>query len=154
MLITRDDIELFRPILQPNVVYVRTAENLQAFLLAKLINAEYAAYRCGTFSLLQERTRCSFLKNLCENLAEKSYEQLCDESKRVGHRRSSILSNSARKRYFSSMKKMFTRSSTIADSTNRDSVKSEQEKTKRSKKLMRLGKSMESVEDHARTFAE
>lgn len=154
MLIARDDVEHFRPILQPNVVYIRTAENLKSFLLAKLINAEYAAYRCGTFSLLQERTRCSFLKNLCENLSEKSYEQLCDEYKRLGNRRSSILSNSARKRYLSSMKKIFIRSSTISDSTNRDSVKSEQEKSKRSKKLMRLGKSMESVEDHGRTFAE
>lgn len=155
MLITRDDVEDFPPFLQANVVYIRTAENLKSFLLAKLINAEYAAYRCGTFSLLQERTRCSFLKNLCENLTEKPYEQLCDEQKRVGHRRASILSNSARKRYFSSMKKMFSRSNTISDeTTQRDSVKSEPEKVKISKKLMKLGKSMDSVEDHGRTLAE
>lgn len=155
MMITRDGIEEFPPYLLPNVVYIRTAENLKSFLLAKLINAEYAAYRCRTFSLLQERTRSSFLKNLCENLTEKPYEQLCDEQKRVGHRRASILSNSARKRYFTSMKKMFTRSSTISDETpQRDSTKSESEKPKISKKLMKLGKSMDSVEDRGRTLAE
>ncbi len=93
MLIARDDIEEFPPILQPNVVYVRTAEQLKPFILSKLINAEYAAYRCRTFSLLQERTRCSYLKILCENLAEKSYDLLCDEYKRTSHRRLSLLSN-------------------------------------------------------------
>ncbi|CAF4768592.1 unnamed protein product, partial [Rotaria sp. Silwood1] len=66
MLIARDDIEEFPPYLQKNIVYVRTAEQLKPFILSKLINAEYAAYRCRTFSLLQERTRCSYLKTLCE----------------------------------------------------------------------------------------
>ncbi|CAF4870237.1 unnamed protein product, partial [Rotaria sp. Silwood1] len=64
VLVTRDDIEVFPPILQRNVVYVRSAEQLKPFILSKLINAEYAAYRCRTFSLLQERTRCSYLKTL------------------------------------------------------------------------------------------
>ena len=76
-------LKTFPPILHRNVVYVRTAEQLKPFILSKLINAEYAAYRCRTFSLLQERTRCSYLKTLCENLTEKSYEILCDEQKRA-----------------------------------------------------------------------
>jgi hypothetical protein len=150
MLVARDDIEEFPPFLQPNVVYVRTAEQLKPFILTKLINAEYAAYRCRTFSLLQERTRCSYLKSLCENLSEKSYEILCDEQKRGSHRRLSLLSNSTRKRYLSSMKKMFSRTNSTQDST-RQSIKSDQGKVKISKKLLRLGKSMDSVEDHQRS---
>jgi hypothetical protein len=147
MLVARDDIEEFPPFLQPNVVYVRTAEQLKPFILSKLINGEYAAYRCPTFSLLQERTRCSYLKILCENLSEKSYEILCDEQKRGSNRRLSLLSNSTRKRYLSSMKKMFTRSNSTQDGS-RQSVKSDQIKVKTSKKLLRLGKSMDSVEDY------
>ena len=151
MLIARDDIADFPPFLQPNVVYVRTAEQLKPFILSKLINAEYAAYRCRTFSLLQERTRCSYLKTLCENLSEKPYENLCDEHKRVNHRRLSLLSNSTRKRYLSSMKKIFTKSHSAQDE-HRDSIKSEQGKVKPNKKLMRLGKSMDSVEDYRRSL--
>jgi hypothetical protein len=150
MLVARNDIEEFPPFLQPNVVYVRTAEQLKPFILSKLINAEYAAYRCRTFSLLQERTRCSYLKTLCENLSEKSYDTLCDEQKRVSHRRLSLLSNSTRKRYISSMKKMFTRSNSTQDGS-RQSIKSEQGKVKPSKKLLRLGKSMDSVPDPQRS---
>lgn len=127
-LVTRDDIESFPPILQRNVVYVRTAEQLKPFILSKLINAEYASYRCRTFALLQERTRCSYLKTLCENLTEKSYDLLCDEQKRSSHRRLSILSNSTKKRYFSNMKKMFTRSNSIPDSSQ-NSTKPEQPAT-------------------------
>ncbi|UJR08987.1 hypothetical protein I4U23_013237 [Adineta vaga] len=149
MLIARDDIEEFPPYLHKNVVYVRTAEQLKPFILSKLINAEYAAYRCRTFALLQKRTRCSYLKTLCENLSEKSYEILCDEQKRVGHHRLSLLSTSARKRYLSSMKKIFSRSSSISDSP-RQSLKSNEKKTKASKKLIRLGKSMDSVDLHPR----
>ncbi|CAF1244675.1 unnamed protein product [Adineta ricciae] len=149
MLIARDNIQEFSPILHPNVVYVRTAEHLKPFILSKLINAEYAAYRCRTFALLQQRTRCSYLKTLCENLSEKSYEVLCDEQKRVGHHRLSLLSNSARKRYLFSMKKIFSRSSSISDSP-RQSLKSSEKKTKASKKLIRLGKSMDSVDAHPR----
>jgi hypothetical protein len=152
MLVARDDIEEFPPILHPNVVYVRTADQLKPFILSKLINAEYAAYRCRTFSLLQERTRCSYLKTLCENLSEKSYETLCDEQKRVGHRRLSLLSNSTRKRYLSSMKKIFTRNNSTSDSP-RQSIKSNEQKTKTSKKLSRLGKSMDSVDNHQRLSA-
>jgi hypothetical protein len=152
MLVARDDIEEFPPLLQPNVVYVRTAEQLKPFILSKLINAEYAAYRCRTFSLLQERTRCSYLKTLCENLSEKPYEILCDEQKRVG-RRLSLLSNSTRKRYLSSMKKMFTRSNSTQDGA-RQSTKSEQGKVRTSKKLLKLGKSMDSAEDHQRSSPE
>lgn len=147
MLIAREDIEEFPPSLQPNTVYTRTAEQLKPFLLSKLINAEYAAYRCRTFSLLQERTRCSFLKNLCENLTEKSFENLCEEHKRFQRRRSSILSNSTRKRYLSSVKKIFTKSNSM-DPSNRQSTKSEQGKIKPNKKLIKLGKSMDSVEDY------
>ncbi|CAF0750967.1 unnamed protein product [Adineta steineri] len=153
MLIAREDIEEFPPNLYRNVVYVRTAEQLKPFILSKLINAEYAAYRCRTFSLLQQRTRCSYLKTLCENLSEKSYETLCDEQKRVGHRRLSLLSNSARKRYLSSMKKIFTRSNSAADSPRQSIKSNEPKKTKTSKKLMRLGKSMDSVEDNPRLSA-
>jgi hypothetical protein len=153
MLVARDDIEEFPPLLQPNVVYVRTAEQLKPFILSKLINAEYAAYRCRTFSLLQERTRCSYLKTLCENLSEKPYEILCDEQKRVGHRRLSLLSNSTRKRYLSSMKKMFTRSNSTQDGA-RQSTKSEQGKVRTSKKLLKLGKSMDSAEDYQRSSPE
>lgn len=147
MLIAREDIEEFPPSLQPNTVYTRTAEQLKSFLLSKLINAEYAAYRCRTFSLLQERTRFSFLKNLCENLTEKSFENLCEEHKRFQRRRSSILSNSTRKRYLSSVKKIFTKSNSM-DPSNRQSTKSEQGKIKPNKKLIKLGKSMDSVEDY------
>jgi hypothetical protein len=153
MLVARDDIKDFPPTLQPNVVYVRTAEQLKPFILSKLINAEYAAYRCRTFSLLQERTRCSYLKTLCENLSEKPYEILCDEQKRVNPRRSSILSNSTRKRYLSSVKKMFSRTNSAHDG-GRESVKSDQGKVKPSKKLLRLGKSMDSAVDHQRSLAE
>jgi hypothetical protein len=153
MLVARDDIEEFPPFLQPNVVYVRTAEQLKPFILSKLINAEYAAYRCRTFSLLQERTRCSYLKTLCENLSEKSYENLCDDQKRISHGRLSLLSNSTRKRYLSSMKKMFTRSNSTQDRP-RQSVKSDQGKVRASKKLLRLGKSMDSAEDHRRSSPE
>ena len=142
MLIARDDIQEFPPALHSNVVFVRTAEQLKPFILSKLINAEYAAYRCRTFSLLQERTRCSYLKTLCENLSEKSYEILCDESKRDGHRRSSLLSNSGRKRYLSSMKKMFSRSNSTPDGP-RHSIKSDPTKHRSSKKLLRLGRSMD-----------
>jgi hypothetical protein len=124
-LVTRDDIETFPPILHRNVVYVRTAEQLKPFILSKLINAEYSAYRCRTFSLLQERTRCSYLKTLCENLTEKSYDLLCDEQKRASQRRLSLLSNSNKKRYFSNMKKMFTRSYSTSDGPQQ-SMKSEQ----------------------------
>jgi len=124
-LVTRDDIETFPPILHRNVVYVRTAEQLKPFLLSKLINAEYAAYRCRTFSLLQERTRCSYLKTLCESLTEKSFDLLCDERKRTSQRRLSLLSNSNKKRYFSNMKKMFTRSYSTSDGPQQ-SIKSDQ----------------------------
>lgn len=147
MLVTRENVEEFPPVLQPNTVYIRTAEQLKPFLLSKLINAEYAAYRCRTFSLLQERTRCSYLKNLCESLTEKSFDSLCEEYKQFQRRRSSILSNSTRKRYLSSVKKMFTKSNSTETST-RTSVKSEQGKVKPNKKLIRLGKSMDSVEDY------
>ncbi|CAF4090307.1 unnamed protein product, partial [Rotaria sp. Silwood1] len=119
------------------------------FILSKLINAEYAAYRCRTFSLLQERTRCSYLKTLCENLSDKNYEILCDEQKRPSHRRLSLLSNSTRKRYLSSMKKIFTRSNSTPDGP-RLSIKSDQIKIKPNKKLLRLGKSMDSAENHQR----
>ena len=124
-LVTRDDIEPFPPVLHRNVVYVRNADNFKPFVLAKLINAEYSAYRCRTFSLLQERTRCSYLKTLCENLTEKTYEALCDEVKRASHRRLSLLSNSNKKRYFSNVKKMFTRSNSTPDGPH-GSIKSEQ----------------------------
>ena len=124
-LVTRDDIEAFPPVLHRNVVYVRNADNFKPFILAKLINAEYAAYRCRTFSLLQERTRCSYLKTLCENLTEKTYEALCDEVKRASHRRLSLLSNTTKKRYFSNVKKMFTRSNSTPDGPH-GSIKSEQ----------------------------
>ncbi|CAF1223073.1 unnamed protein product [Rotaria sordida] len=151
MLIARDDIEEFPPYLQKNVVYVRTAEQLKPFILSKLLNAEYAAYRCRTFSLLQERTRCSYLKILCENLSDKTYEILCDEQKRPSHhRRLSILSNSTRKRYLSSMKKIFTRRNSTPDN-HRQSIKSDQIKIKPSKKLLRLGKSMDSADNHQRS---
>ncbi len=123
-LVTRDDIETFPPILHRNVVYVRNTEHLKPFILSKLINAEYAAYHCRTFALLQERTRCSYLKTLCENLTEKSYDLLCDEQKRASHRRLSLLSNSTKKRYFSSVKKIFTRSNSTPDGPQ--SIKSEQ----------------------------
>ncbi|CAF4043900.1 unnamed protein product [Rotaria sp. Silwood2] len=149
MLIARDDIENFPPHLPKNIVYVRTAEQLKPFILSKLINAEYAAYRCRTFSLLQERTRCSYLKTLCENLSDKNYEILCDERKRSSHRRLSLLSNSTRKRYLSSMKKIFTRSNSTPDGP-RQSIKSDQIKIKPNKKLLRLGKSMDSAENHQR----
>jgi hypothetical protein len=124
-LVTRDDIEPFPPVLHRNVVYVRTADQLKPFILSKLINAEYAAYRCRTFSLLQERTRCSYLKTLCENLTEKSYDVLCDEVKRASHRRLSLLSNTTKKRYFTNMKKIFTRSYSTPNGPQ-SSTKSEQ----------------------------
>lgn len=149
MLVARDDIGEFSPMLYPNIVYLRTAEQLKPFILSKLINAEYAAYRCRTFALLQERTRCSFLKTLCEHVSEKAYETLCDEQKRSSHRRSSILSNPSRRRYLSSMKKIFTRSHTLPDG-RRESVKSDQMKTKINKKLLRSGKSVD-VEDSQRS---
>jgi len=143
-LVTRDGIESFPPTLHRNVVYVRTAEQLKPFILSKLINAEFAAYRCRTFSLLQERTRCSYLKTLCENLTEKSFDILCDEQKRASQRRLSLLSNSSKKRYFSNMKKMFTRSNSTPDGGQQVSIKSEpiviSEKVERNKifeKLMR-----------------
>jgi hypothetical protein len=124
-LVSRDGIESFPPILHRNVVYVRNAEQLKPFILSKLINAEYAAYRCRTFSLLQERTRCSYLKTLCENLTEKSFDFLCDEQKRASQRRLSLLSNTTKKRYFSNMRKMFARSNSTPDGPQR-SIKSEQ----------------------------
>jgi hypothetical protein len=123
-LVTRDDIQSFPPILHRNVVYVRSAEHLKPFILSKLINAEYAAYHCRTFSLLQERTRCSYLKTLCENLTEKSYDLLCDEQKRASNRRLSLLSNSSKKRYFTNVKKIFTRSNSTPDGPQQ-SIKSE-----------------------------
>ena len=152
MLVARDGIQDFPPFLHRNVVYVRTAEQLKPFILSKLINAEYAAYRCRTFSLLQERTRCSYLKTLCENLSEKSYEILCDEQKRVHNRRSSLLSNS-RKSYLSSVKKIFSRNNSTHDGA-RESVKSEHGKMRQSKKLFKLGKSMDSAIDHRRSLPE
>lgn len=124
-LVARDGIESFPPTLHRNVVYVRNAEQLKPFILSKLINAEYAAYRCRTFSLLQERTRCSYLKTLCENLTEKSYEALCDEVKRTSHRRLSIISNSTKKRYLTNVKKIFTRSNSTPDGTQHQPVKNE-----------------------------
>ena len=142
MLVARNDIEDFPPYLPRNVVYFRTAELLKSFILTKLINAEYAAYRCRTFSLLQERTRTSYLKGLCEKLSEKSYENLCDEQKRPGRRRQS----SAPKRYVSSMKKIFTKSNSTPDAS-RLSAKSDQVKTRVSKKLSKLGKSIDSAEN-------
>lgn len=145
-LVTRDDIPSFAPILHRNVVYVRTAEQLKPFLLSKLINAEYAAYQCRTFALLQERTRCSYLKTLCENLTEKSFEELCDEVKRSSHRRLSLLSNSNNRKIFSQVKKMFTRSNSTPDGPQ-PSLKSEpinQEKsTRKGKNLLRMGKSVD-----------
>ncbi|CAF2070223.1 unnamed protein product [Rotaria magnacalcarata] len=145
IIVTRDDIEAFPPMLQRNVVYVRTAEQLKQFILTKLINAEYAAYRCRTFALLQERTRCSYLKTLCENLIEKSYDLLCDEQKRASHRRLSMLSNSTKKRYFSNMKKMFTRSNSTPDgpqpSRKSDQSMTDKERRKNGKKFIRPGKS-------------
>jgi len=76
---------------------------------------------------------------------------LCDEQKRASHRRLSLLSNSTRKRYLSSMKKMFTRSNSTQDGPSRHSTKSDQGKVRTSKKLLKLGKSMDSVEDHPRS---
>ncbi|CAF0736235.1 unnamed protein product [Rotaria sordida] len=153
-LVTRDDIEIFPPILQRNVVYVRGAEQLKPFILSKLINAEYAAYRCRTFSLLQERTRCSYLKTLCENLTEKSYDLLCDEQKRASHQRLPLLSNPTKKRYFSNMKKMFTRSNSTPDgpqqSSKSEQPMSDKERRKNGKKLIRLGK-LDSVDSHQRS---
>ena len=95
---------------------------------------------------------------------EHSFEQRRFESERIRRRypdrvpvivqpfhtsstTSSILSNSTRKRYLSSVKKMFTKSNSTETST-RTSVKSEQGKVKPNKKLIRLGKSMDSVEDY------
>ncbi|CAF3643077.1 unnamed protein product [Rotaria socialis] len=151
MFIAREDIQEFPPNLQKNVVYIRTAEQLKPFILSKLINAEYAAYRCRTFALLQERTRCSFLKNLCENLSDKSFETLCDEQKQPSHRRSTLLSNSTRKRYLSSMKKIFSRSNSTPDGP-RQSIKSDSIKIKPSKKLVNLGKSMDSADSRQRSL--
>ncbi|CAF0724185.1 unnamed protein product [Didymodactylos carnosus] len=150
-LVTRRGIEPFNPILQNNCVYPKSADYLKSFILTKLINAEYACYRCRTFSLLQERTRCSYLKTLCENLTTKSYDMLCDEYK-SSQRRSSVLSNSVKKRYFSSMRKIFGRSHSTPDgriSTSATSSKpltstlsnesetNEKDRRKNSKKLSR-----------------
>lgn len=148
-LVTRNDIPEFSPVLHPNVVYVRTAEQLKPFILSKLINAEYAAYQCRTFALLQQRTRCSYLKTLCENLTEKTFDELCDEIKRSSHRRLSLLSNGNNRKIFSQMKRMFTRSNSTPDgpSPSPHIIKSEQinnEKVRRkAKKLLRLGKSID-----------
>ncbi|CAF0801349.1 unnamed protein product [Adineta steineri] len=154
-IVTRDDIKPFPPTLHRNVVYVRTAEQLKPFILSKLINAEYAAYRCRTFSLLQERTRCSYLKTLCENLTEKSYDSLCDEKKRASNRRLSILSNSSKKRYFSNVKKIFTRSNSTPDgpqpsssSNKSEQIINDKERRKSGKRLLRLGKSIDNDNDN------
>lgn len=146
MLITRDDVPKFSPSLTSNTIYARNGDLLKSFVLSKLINAEYAAYRCRTFSLLQERTRYSYLKTLCETLTEKSFETLCDGKKRSSHRRSSLLSNSNRKKYLSPLTKFFTRSQTLPDGT-RHSIKSDQVKFKSSKKLARTSHSLE-LDEH------
>jgi hypothetical protein len=51
------------------------------------------------------------------------------------------------------MKKMFTRSNSTQDGA-RQSTKSEQGKVRTSKKLLKLGKSMDSAEDHQRSSPE
>lgn len=152
MLVSRYDIEPFPPRLHRNTVYVRNAEKLRDFILTKLINAEYAAYRCRTFSLLQERTRSSYLKTLCETLAEKTYETLCDEKKRSSHRRTSVLSNYSRKKYLPSMSKLFRRSQTLPDES-RHSIKSDHVQLKSAKKLTRTVHSVD-IDEHLPSSSE
>ncbi|XP_058017291.1 rap1 GTPase-activating protein 1 isoform X2 [Ahaetulla prasina] len=63
----RDDVPFFGPPL-PNPAVFQKGPDFQAFLLTKLINAEYACYKAEKFAKLEERTRAALLETLYEEL--------------------------------------------------------------------------------------
>ncbi|XP_044277105.1 rap1 GTPase-activating protein 1 [Varanus komodoensis] len=63
----RDDVPFFGPPL-PNPAVFRKGPAFQEFLLAKLINAEYACCKAEKFAKLEERTRAALLETLYEEL--------------------------------------------------------------------------------------
>ncbi|KAM3824118.1 LOW QUALITY PROTEIN: rap1 GTPase-activating protein 1 [Vipera latastei] len=63
----RDDVPFFGPPL-PNPAIFQKGPDFQAFLLTKLINAEYACYKAEKFAKLEERTRAALLETLYEEL--------------------------------------------------------------------------------------
>ncbi|XP_060540529.1 rap1 GTPase-activating protein 1 [Pantherophis guttatus] len=63
----RDDVPFFGPPL-PNPAIFQKGPDFQAFLLTKLINAEYACYKAEKFAKLEERTRVALLETLYEEL--------------------------------------------------------------------------------------
>ncbi|XP_025906848.1 rap1 GTPase-activating protein 1 [Nothoprocta perdicaria] len=71
----RDDVPFFGPPL-PDPAVFRKGPEFQEFLLAKLINAEYACYRADKFAKLEERTRAALLETLHEELHAHSQAML------------------------------------------------------------------------------
>jgi RAP1 GTPase activating protein 1 len=67
----RDDVPFFGPQL-PSPAIFRKGQELRNFLLTKLINAENAALKAEKFAKLAERTRCSLLDGLYNNLKERA----------------------------------------------------------------------------------
>uniref|UniRef100_A0A8C5SGE8 RAP1 GTPase activating protein n=1 Tax=Laticauda laticaudata TaxID=8630 RepID=A0A8C5SGE8_LATLA len=63
----RDDVPFFGPPL-PNPAVFQKGPDFQAYLLTKLINAEYACYKAEKFAKLEERTRAALLETLYEEL--------------------------------------------------------------------------------------
>ncbi|KAL0275628.1 UNVERIFIED_CONTAM: hypothetical protein PYX00_003426 [Menopon gallinae] len=74
----RDDVPDFGPAL-PSPSIFRKGPEFKDFLLAKLINAETAAYKAEKFAKLELRTRTSLLQSLAEELRDKSREFLGGE---------------------------------------------------------------------------
>lgn len=74
----RDDVPDFGPAL-PSPAILRRGPELKEFLLAKLINAEAAAYKAQKFAKLEMRTRISLLQSLADELRDKSKDYLGSE---------------------------------------------------------------------------
>ncbi|XP_055859320.1 rap1 GTPase-activating protein 1 isoform X3 [Episyrphus balteatus] len=71
----RDDVPFFGPTL-PSPAVFRKGQEFKEFILTKLINAENACYKAEKFAQLELRTRASLLKNLVDELKEKTREFL------------------------------------------------------------------------------
>jgi RAP1 GTPase activating protein 1 len=67
----RDDVPFFGPTI-PAPSIIRKGQEMRNFLLTKLINGENAAYKAEKFAKLAERTRCSLLDGLYNNLKERA----------------------------------------------------------------------------------
>ncbi|KAK6628127.1 hypothetical protein RUM44_010609 [Polyplax serrata] len=75
----RDDVPDFGPAL-PSPSIFRKGPEFKDFLLAKMMNAETAAYKAEKFSKLELRTRTSLLQSLVEELRDKSRDFLGGEA--------------------------------------------------------------------------